>query len=156
MSTSEIPKHYVFYRGQWCHPSRVPKSVTPVPYPPLPRQVEAKPAKRIRQSTKPLMNKLERRCFDFLQRGLEDKRLIAQGVTFKIANGVRFTPDIFCFNWYWRGEYKPVAWEVKGPWFTDDAKVKLKVLASTYPQIVVLLAWEDPEDGMWEVQQVLP
>src|SRR5690242_9154080 len=55
------------------------------------------PRKRIRQSTKPLMNKLEQEWFDHLCRS--HRKLIAQGITFRLANGLRFTPDVFCFEW---------------------------------------------------------
>ncbi len=114
----------------------------------------SKPPKRIRQSTKPLMNKLEQRFFDHLC--IQHKHLYAQAITFRLANGVRYTPDVFCFEWVWQHETRNVAWEVKGPWFTDDAKVKIKLFAAAYPEILVLLVSEDKDTGLWHNQIVYP
>lgn len=98
------------------------------------------------------MNKLEQEYFD--QLCTHHIPLYPQSITFKIANGVRYTPDIFCFAWPWRGENMPVAWEIKGPWMTDDAVVKLKVFANAYPHIKVLLASKNKETGLWFNQEV--
>lgn len=115
--------------------------------------ISIKPPKRIRQSSKPLMNKLEQRCFDHLCK--TQRPLHAQAVTFRLANGVRYTPDIISFDYPWRNvDHCTVAWEVKGPWFTDDAIVKLKVFAAAYPNILVLLAFEDEPTGIWLFQEV--
>lgn len=108
---------------------------------------------RIRQSKKPLLNKLETEFFEYLN-GTTTARIYPQAVTFRLANGVRYTPDLFSFGCHWYGEIKPVAWEVKGPWFTDDAKVKIKLFAAAYLDIVVLLC--SKEDGRWYMQRVYP
>lgn len=44
-------------------------------------------AKRIRQSSKPLLNKLEQEWFDFLC--IQHHHLFAQSITFKLANGLK-------------------------------------------------------------------
>jgi hypothetical protein len=93
---------------------------------------------------------LEQEWFDILCR--EHKPLIAQGVTFRLANGLRYTPDFFAFDWPSMSS-GPVAWETKGKWFTDDANAKLKMFAAAYPQIRVILAWKD--GGQWQTQRVL-
>lgn len=134
--------------GQWVRgnnagPDRVMVSPNPTP-----------PPKRIRQSSKPLLNKLEQRFFDHLC--LQHKHLYAQAITFRLANGVRYTPDVFCFDWVWQHETRNVAWEVKGGWFTDDAKVKIKLFAAAYPEILVLLVSDDKATGMWTNQIVYP
>jgi|ERR1041384_4049024 hypothetical protein len=116
--------------------------------------VPATPAKRIRQSAKPL-NKLER---EFEQR-LRDRHsgvVMTQAITFRLANGVRYTPDFIVFDqWNLGGElaYELTAYEVKG-FMRDDANVKLKVAASAFPQICWNLAWK--ENREWKEQAVIP
>lgn len=119
---------------------------------------------RIRQSKKPLLNKLEQRVFHYLSEHVKEKILV-QAVTFRLANGVRYTPDLFCFC---EGRFKPlpmqqwiaaaaIAWEVKGKWFTDDAIVKLKLFASLYPNITVILVSESGNIASpWTFEPVLP
>lgn len=117
------------------------------------------PKKRIRQSTKPILNKLEREWFDKLvlqaiQCGLP--RPHAQAFTVRLANGVRYTPDCFHFDWPSFGEpNRPTAWEVKGPWMTDDAVCKVKMFATAYPEIRVIMVWRD-KGGIWQEQRILP
>lgn len=69
-------------------------------------------------------------------------------LTFKLANGVKYTPDVCIF--YESGHIQ--AYEVKGPWMTDDSVVKLKVAAHEYPWVRFLLAWK--VSGQWQVQPV--
>lgn len=106
---------------------------------------------RIRQSQKPLLNKLETDLYDYLQ-AQTLQTVFPQALTFRLANGVRYSPDFFCFSFPWRGDMKPTAWECKGPFFRDDAVVKLKMFATLYPQILVLLASKN--DGQWIFQEV--
>ena len=114
--------------------------------------------KRIRQSSKPVMNELETEFYATIKdRYPNFPKPRPQSVTFKLANGVRYTPDFFTTCWprpMGNGQHKAVAWEVKGPWFTDDAAVKLKVFAAEYQDILVILAWKD--NGAWQQQEVLP
>lgn len=152
---STIPQGYVLYKGEWCHPSRVPGAKpdlvldngTKVFMPP------EEPKKRIRQSSKPVMNKLEAEFLEQLKAWYPSK-FYAQSVKFKIGNGVTFCPDIFCFHWNNGGD--AAAWEVKGPHAWDDAIVKLKCFASVYPEIRVHLAWKDKKLGSFRVQDILP
>jgi hypothetical protein len=105
-------------------------------------------AKRIRQNTKPLMNKLETEYFEHLQVCRSEYTILhIQAVTFKLANGVRYTPDFFIVN-------PPMAFEVKGKWVDGDSFPKLKMAASVYPEISWRLAWK--KDGVWQEQIVLP
>lgn len=156
---TQIPLGYVATSdGGFTHPSKVIRkgsqsAPTPPTSHPVVQKVSEQP-KRIRQRVKPLMNRLEQRFFDHLCQA--HKPLYAQSITFKIANGLRYTPDVFCFEWHWQGDDRPVAWEVKGPWMTDDAVVKLKVFAAAYPNILVLLVWEDKATGQWLNQIVYP
>ena len=103
---------------------------------------------RLRQSSKPLMNKLETEFFNRL-RALHPCWIIhTQAVTYRIANGLRFTPDIMTFD-----GHQTTAWEVKGKWFTDDANAKLKMAASVFHEISWRLVWK--QDGLWQEQVIV-
>lgn len=105
-------------------------------------QVE-KPKKRIRQSTKPLMNRLEA---EFYER-IKTPSVHIQAITLKLANGLRYTPDFFCAQ-------SRCAWEVKGKWVDGDSFPKLKMAASVWPDIHFILVWKD-KDGQWTSQRIL-
>jgi len=114
--------------------------------------------KRIRQSSKPVMNKLEQEYFDILSAQYPNyPRPRAQAVRFKLCNGVTFTPDIFCASW--PSEFGPVspatptAFEVKGKHAWDDAIVKIKMAAHEWLEIRWVLAWK--ESGEWKTQLIL-
>jgi len=127
---------------------------------PLAAEVVAQPPikKRIRQSAKPLMNKLEQEFFNGLEtRGTDCSTfpligsLRAQALKFKIANNAFYKPDItgFC-------DGRLHAWEVKGNKGKniDRGKLALKVAASAWPEVVFILAWKT--DGQWNEQRILP
>ena len=109
-------------------------------------RVAAKRSKRIRQSSKPLLNKLEE---EFLRTRLVGRGYHVQGVRFRLGNGVWYKPD---FVWF--GEGRAVAYEVKGPHAFRGGFENLKIAASLYPEIRWLLVWK--EDGLWKRQEVLP
>jgi hypothetical protein len=133
------------------------------PLQPLAAEVVAQVAqppikKRIRQSAKPLMNKLEQEFFKRLEtRGADCSTfpligsLRAQALKFKIANNAFYKPDItgFC-------DGRLHAWEVKGNKGKniDRGKLALKVAASAWPEVVFILAWKT--DGQWNEQRILP
>lgn len=106
--------------------------------------------KRIRQSSKPLMNKLEAEFHARLSTVLcEAKDIHVQAIKFRLANGLTYTPDFVVL-----GPLAKLAFEVKGKWFTDDSNAKLKMAASLYPEIEWWLVWKD-DAGKWQKQQVL-
>lgn len=107
------------------------------------------PKKRIRQRTKPLSNKLESEFGAHLQKLWPTWKLFEQALTFRIGNGVRFTPD-----WIAMEPGNVYCYEVKGPRLWDDAVVKLKVAASTYRQFHWFMAWKD--NGYWQTQAIEP
>ena len=108
--------------------------------------------RRIKQRTKPLLNKLEKEWHDY---AFAFSLVCVQAITFRLANGVRYTPDFFSFDWPSTGEFnRPTAWEVKGPWATDDAIAKVKMFAMAYPEIRVILVWKD-DNKQWCQQRVL-
>lgn len=106
------------------------------------------PPRRIRQSSKPLMNKLERAFFDFWTHTL-DKKLYPQAMRFKLANGLWYKPDFICFL----GEMV-CAYEIKGPHAFRGGFENLKMAASAFPEIHWELVWK--EHGAWQYQHVLP
>jgi hypothetical protein len=116
-----------------------------------------KPPKRLRQSSKPTMNKLESEWVSLLMVEHAQKIVNVQSVTFKLCNGLRYTPDAFAFEWPALGELdRPTAWEVKScaP-LQDDSVAKVKMFAHQYPEIRVILAWRD-KNKQWHTQIVLP
>lgn len=109
--------------------------------------------KRVRQSSKPIMNKLETEFYGILCLKMVPDLIHCQAVTLRLANGVRYTPDFFVPQ----NEHidsKTEAYEVKGKWFTDDSNVKLKMAASIFKTINFYLAWKD-EIGCWQEQRIL-
>ena len=103
---------------------------------------------RIRQSKKPLMNKLETEFFNHLSSLYPNWAIHAQAMTFRLANGLRYTPDFVCISCL-----PMVAYEVKGKWVDGDSFPKLKMAASVYPEIEWILAWK--VNGQWKDQKVL-
>ena len=108
----------------------------------------AKPAvkKRIRQSEKPVMNKLETEWYSLF--ATADTR--PQAIKFKVARSAFYKPDFF-------SPLLRTAWEVKGlkGKNIDRGKLALKCAATAWPEIKFILVWKD-EQGIWQEQQVLP
>lgn len=113
------------------------------------------PRRRVKQKTKPLLNKLESEWLTILKECRGDNNFAevrSQAIRFQLCNGVTFTPDLFSFAWI-RGE--PHAWEVKGKHAWDDAIVKIKMAAQEWPEIKWILVWKS-DDGLWREQEILP
>ncbi len=111
-----------------------------------------KPPKRIRQSTKPLMNKLEGEWFAYLKTKYPShaQYIYPQSVRFKLGNGIWYKPDLWCpilGTW-------GTCWEIKGPHAFRGGLENLKVAASQYPNLCWMLIWK--EHGDWKEQLVLP
>lgn len=114
-----------------------------------------KPKARLRQRTKPLLNRLETA---FLQR-LEHQyqhgaTILSQSITLKIANGCRYTPDFVVITRRKDFGIGIEVWEVKGAMAWEDGMIKLKVAAGLYPWITFNLA--SGKAGTWRIQQILP
>lgn len=116
----------------------------------FPDYEESPPKKRIRQSSKPLMNRLESRFIERLRTFYPSIKFHAQAIRFKLGNGISYKPDVVCF--YFDG--KVVCWEIKGPHAFRGGFENLKVAARTYPEIKWVLVWE--ENNRWLEQVVLP
>lgn len=116
-----------------------------------------KAPRRLRQKSKPLLNKLETEYFNLIEHKFPNFPPIrAQAKTFRLCNGVRYTPDLSCS--YWPVEDGPsteTCWEIKGPKSWDDAIVKIKMAAHEFPEICWRFVWKDPAKG-WIEQRVLP
>lgn len=106
---------------------------------------------RIRQSSKPLLNKLETEALEYLRRvAAFPELLVPRALTFRLANGCKYEPDIVALP----RNCSLTCFEVKGPWMTDDSVVKIKMAATVYKTVVWVMIWK--EDGHWLQQQVLP
>jgi hypothetical protein len=113
--------------------------------------------RRIRQDSKPLLNKLET---EFLAR-VKDlypnyPPVRAQAKTFRLCNGVRFTPDLSCSLWpVDNGPSRETCWEIKGPKAWDDSIVKIKMAAHEFPEICWRFVWKDKATKEWCEQIIL-
>jgi hypothetical protein len=108
----------------------------------------AEAGKRVRQSAKPLMNKLETDFFNEVVRYRWPKAR-AQSVKFRLGNGIVYTPDFVDFS------VQPVrAFECKGPHAYRGGLENLKVAASLYPEVNWTLVWREKKE--WQFQIILP
>ena len=109
------------------------------------------PIKRIRQSPKPLMNKLETEFFLRLQQDAGDIKFIRpQSIRFMLGNGIWYKPD---FTGFVDGSFS--AWEVKGPHAFRGGFENLKVAAHQFVEVHWYLVWKN-KNGQWQQQRVLP
>lgn len=104
--------------------------------------------KRVRQSSKPLMNKLESEFYLELQRDWPGYSILVQAMKLRLANGVWLCPDFVVCG------VRLKMFEVKGPHMWEDAAVKLKFAATAYRDFDWLLVWK--KDGDWHEQEILP
>lgn len=108
-----------------------------------------KPSRRIRQDSKPLMNKLEADFKSHYEK-MTGYELTPQALRFRLGNGIWYKPDfvIFCRDGMTR------AFEVKGPHAFRGGFENLKVAAGLYKDVNWVLAWK--EGNEWKTQYVLP
>lgn len=110
------------------------------------------PARRIRQDTKPLLNKLETEFRSMWLNEHAGCHLLEQSIRFRLGNGIWYKPD---FVWFPPMSYiRPHAYEVKGPHAFRGGFENLKVAAGMYTEVQFILCWK--EDGVWKEQRVLP
>lgn len=108
-----------------------------------------KPPRRIRQSTKPLLNKLEQEWYSRQCAFFPSRTFYMQSIRFKLANGIWYKPDAVSIDFL-----PPTCWEIKGPHAFRGGFENLKVAAHQYPNIHWILVWK--ENGKWQEQEVLP
>jgi hypothetical protein len=118
--------------------------------------------KRIRQSSKPEMNGLEREALAWLQSqavndwGASYPKLVwrCQAMRFRLGNGIWYKPDIIRAIKDAQVGMGMSIYEVKGPFAFRGGFENLKVAASLYPEHDWHLIWK--EDGKWLRQHILP
>lgn len=77
-----------------------------------------------------------------------------EGMTLKLANDTRFTPDYFVINADLEVELHEVKPASSGKFYArDDAKVKLKVCASVFP-FRVFVCWPTKDHLHWNREEV--
>lgn len=121
----------------------------------IPVPTEAKPAKRIRQSIKPLLNGLESEYYELIRNKYPNFPPVrCQAKKFRLGNGIFYTPDLSVSLWPRPiGPSCETCFEVKGSHAFRGGFENLKVAASTYPEVRWLLVWK--EGGEWKEQEVL-
>lgn len=127
----------------------------PSGYPPV-LKTSPRPGKRIRQASKPLLNKLEQEYYDRFGyahqvRSTHTEIWTMQSLKFKLANGLWYKPDFFIIH---TTSVQNVGIEVKGPHAFRGGFENLKMAAHQYPWIKWVLVWK--ENGEWVEQVVLP
>lgn len=116
--------------------------------------------KRIRQDSKPLMNKLETEFYNTMKAAHPGAMIRIQALRFRLGNGIWYKPDFVVQEArYIDGnaplkEIKQTAYEVKGPHAFRGGFENLKVAASVWTDVRWVLVWK--EQGQWKEQVVLP
>ena len=111
--------------------------------------------KRLRQSSKPLMNKLESEFMDWLVRtGTPKENIFPQAMRLEISNGHWYKPDFFVTPT--ESDEWPQGWfyECKGPHSFRGGFENVKDAARRFKHFKFILVWLD--DGRWQEQIVLP
>ncbi len=113
-------------------------------------KIEVAPAKkRLRQSSKPLENELEKRWRRELESRYPDVKFRPQAKRFRLANGLKYTPDVTAIM-----DGREIAFECKGPKVFRGGFENLKTAAATWPEVKWILVWE--HQGAWMQQEILP
>lgn len=127
-------------------------------HPPTFRVPDVRPKRRLRQDTKG-PNKLELEFEEFLRGEWKDAVVLAQAVTLKLGNGVRYTPDfvVVIQNAKRVPAMQVLAFETKG-FMREDAAVKIKVAAHQYPWMKFNLVTKrrKKDGGGWSIEEVFP
>lgn len=107
--------------------------------------------KRIRQSSKPLLNKLESEFLEKIRTDDPKSVIYQQAMRFRLGNGIWYKPDFLVFRNI--PGLRPWAVEVKGPKSWRGGFENLKVAAGLYKDFRWVLTWK--ENGEWKDQEVL-
>ena len=116
---------------------------------------------RIRQSSAPLMNKLETEWFCVIKDKYPNYPPVRpQAKRYRLGNGIWFKVDFSVSLWpnrnpddTVRGADMETCWEVKGPHAFRGGFENLKVAAGLWTEVRWLLVWK--QDGQWMTQEVL-
>lgn len=116
--------------------------------------------RRIRQSTKPLLNELEKAWLAEIEHRYPNYPPIrSQAKRYEFARGAWYKPDFTCSLWPVPGRAAgETAWECKGPRAMRNQQARgfvvLKAAARQWPEVRFVLVWR--EAGVWREQEVLP
>lgn len=123
--------------------------------PPCGERKKVSVPKRIRQDSKPLMNKLETQFYNVLAVQNPGMIIYKQALRWKLGNGIWYKPDFAAFLYDAQAERNVTltCWEVKGPHAFRGGFENLKVAAAAYPEVAWILVWK--ESGKWCEQLVL-
>lgn len=103
-----------------------------------------------RKSVEDQLNRTERRWLE-TNRALYPKPF---GITLRLANGVKFTPDFYVAPMGGGICSKPTFFETKGAYIRPDAWTKLKMAASLFSEFTFIMAqWKD---GQWTETEIKP
>jgi hypothetical protein len=106
---------------------------------------------RFRRGT---LNKTEgayQQHLDLLQKAGEIVWYRFEAVTLKLGPDVRYTPDFLIML----PDGQLEAHEVKGGWFRDDAKAKVRIAARMFPLAFQIVRARSKKDGGgWEVEKI--
>lgn len=114
-----------------------------------PKPPAAQPGKRIRQSSKPRLNKLETEWMEVLINSYGGECTTNQSIRLELGNGIWYKPDFVVFN-----DDAIRVYEVKGPHAFRGGLENLKVAASKFTMMHFYLVWK--ENGQWKSQEALP
>ena len=89
------------------------------------------------------MNKLEAAWAWGLKANVNVERFVYEGMSLRLADGTRYTPDFFVVKKDGLIEFH----ETKGPVYREAARVRLHVCAEMYPEFRFLLIRQHPKVG---------
>jgi len=116
-----------------------------------------KAKRRIRQTQKPLLNKLETRFESHLATRFLEEDIFPQAIRLELARGHWYKPDFFVMDTMdIEGGHRGTFYEVKGPHSFRGGFENLKVAARRFQQFRFVLAWRDNENGCWQKQMIMP
>lgn len=105
-------------------------------------------SKRLRQSVKPLLNRLETAFWAWMKVQRPELTLRPQAKRYELARGIWYKPDFTAMD-----DARETAWECKGPRAFRGGFENLKVAARVWPEVTWILVWQD--GGQWKAQEIL-
>lgn len=84
------------------------------------------------------------------------RHLEYEPIKLKLGRGAYYTPDFV--EWSDSGDPRPICWEIKGPFFREAARVRIKVAASKFPRMRFIVVRRKPkkEGGDWYEEEIRP
>lgn len=132
-----LKKNCVLVGGQWLTPGAARERGIDLnqPHAPISQSTPSRPAGfRLPKSPEEKLNQIETHFLAYLRKKKDHFAQVGiQNVALGLGNHVKYHPDFTAIMLTARGERFSL-FEVKGSFARDDAKVKLKVAASAFPQ----------------------